>query len=939
MTLKGTVLASRIVPSDSNDTYGTHEDEYGIGGHRSVINIAARDAIPDARRKTGMTVYVNDINKEYRLVNGITNTNWVLEPDSSVINDATNTALATKVDKEVGKQLSQENYTTAEKQKLANLTDNFKGGYATNQEMIDGVPNPQTNFYVLRFDTNTFWYYKSNAWTNTGSLSSGDMLKAIYDPTGKNGDVFSMANMVETLDAKIMTALERSKLANIEAGAEKNKVTAVNNKTGNVILTKQDIQLSNVDNTADVDKVVKQAGRVAYKLTINGEEYDGSVAKNITVAASSITFATDAEVSAGVVADKAIAPKTLADNYYGKASIDTRFSDLHLVTNGYNLYELPSSLLGVEVKMSSRHPESKKPYYTRTVNFGALPNATTKTVNHTIPNVEYINFDFNQSFVLLAGGTYPITVAAPANLSQSWYSMVDATKIQMYTGVDRTAATAKMTLIYTKTTDTAETPTGKVPITLQGLSELPSANITGEVLTASRHSVTGKPIYTRTFDFGALPNAGNKTIPHNIPDVEDISYDYNESAVTIGTASYPLVLAHPTILASSWYPGLSKTNVIMITGSDRTTATAKMVLLYTKTTDTASSPVALLGGKGERGQGLYEYWLSVGNTGTEEQFVDDMRGKITLDVLTSEQLAQLNGRILTFGQFNYKNATAVAHTIGTTKIPVFTTKKIGELVADNITQFTLKANVTYLLDFSVYASPVTNQLAVAIVNDLDNSLILNKDDTIGTSTVLSMLSSGVYYTPLVDTPISLRIVMHNNLTTGTITASIYDSTISITEFSSVELKLSNLTINGKVVDENNNVDLEGVGNLASPKLNTEVLTEFRHSISGKPIYYRTINFGALPNATTKTVTLGIVDAIDTLWIDPTFSHSGSFPIPSNYYANSDGFTFTVSVGGKSVTAKANGNYSAHSAYITVRYTKTADTAASPIRLVGGNVIV
>lgn len=51
---------------------------------------------------------------------------------------------------------------------------------------------------------------------------SGDMAKATYDPTNKNGDAFSMANMVESGAGSghlKMTTAERSKLTGIEAGA------------------------------------------------------------------------------------------------------------------------------------------------------------------------------------------------------------------------------------------------------------------------------------------------------------------------------------------------------------------------------------------------------------------------------------------------------------------------------------------------------------------------------------------------------------------------------------------------------------------------------------------------------------------------------------------------------------------------------------------------
>lgn len=74
--LSGTLVASRIVPSDTLDTYATHDAEYGRDGHRSCATIAERDAITDQRRKEGMTVWVQSEQKEYRLIGGILNTNW-----------------------------------------------------------------------------------------------------------------------------------------------------------------------------------------------------------------------------------------------------------------------------------------------------------------------------------------------------------------------------------------------------------------------------------------------------------------------------------------------------------------------------------------------------------------------------------------------------------------------------------------------------------------------------------------------------------------------------------------------------------------------------------------------------------------------------------------------------------------------------------------------
>jgi len=58
--LKGTNIGAPIVPGSTIDTYPTHNEKYGLGGYRSVENIAERDAIPMQRRKAGMAVRTLD---------------------------------------------------------------------------------------------------------------------------------------------------------------------------------------------------------------------------------------------------------------------------------------------------------------------------------------------------------------------------------------------------------------------------------------------------------------------------------------------------------------------------------------------------------------------------------------------------------------------------------------------------------------------------------------------------------------------------------------------------------------------------------------------------------------------------------------------------------------------------------------------------------------
>jgi hypothetical protein len=60
-----------------------------------------------------------------------------------------------------------------------------------------------------------------------------------------------------------------SKLAGIESGAQVNTVTSVASRTGAVTLTKSDVGLSNVDNTADTAKPISTATQTALDLKAN----------------------------------------------------------------------------------------------------------------------------------------------------------------------------------------------------------------------------------------------------------------------------------------------------------------------------------------------------------------------------------------------------------------------------------------------------------------------------------------------------------------------------------------------------------------------------------------------------------------------------------------------------------------------------------------------
>lgn len=56
-----------VAPTDSTDVYPAHDEEYGAGGYRSVIDLVSRDAITVARRKEDMLVYVRSTGLTYQM--------------------------------------------------------------------------------------------------------------------------------------------------------------------------------------------------------------------------------------------------------------------------------------------------------------------------------------------------------------------------------------------------------------------------------------------------------------------------------------------------------------------------------------------------------------------------------------------------------------------------------------------------------------------------------------------------------------------------------------------------------------------------------------------------------------------------------------------------------------------------------------------------------
>lgn len=168
--------------------------------------------------------------------------------------------------------------------------------------------------------------------------------------------------------------------------------------------------------------------------------------------------------------------------------------------------ELPSALLNTEILTTERHPISNKPIYKKVINFGSLPNATTKTVAHGISGIDFIMIDFSNSFMLVPG-------APDASFSgmvvwsgaDSVGAYLSSGNIFVYAGNNRTNMVGYFTLKYTKTADTSSSP-------VKSLYTGSLNEIRQNVETHAGYRRNGKDVYQIEVDCGALPNNTRKSL-------------------------------------------------------------------------------------------------------------------------------------------------------------------------------------------------------------------------------------------------------------------------------------------------------------------------------------------------------------------------------------------------------------------------------------------
>ena len=259
--------------------------------------------------------------------------------------------------------------------------------------------------------------------------------------------------------------------------------------------------------------------------------------------------------------------------------------------------------------------------YTKTINFGALPNTTTKSVAHNI-NYEWMVVDYKSSYayetvsgttVSVMNGNYFRIYVSGQNISCSSTLNVSGTE-------------AIVVLRYTKTTDTAESPVRLVGpqigdvlsatpinqivenikingepmdmngnIQISGTSTMCSPEVGIEKLTEYRDPSSGKPFYIQTI-ITPTPNNTTKVLDITtvIPSVEYATIIEDQSYAIYDTRRYGVNMRTPATGSNIDLMCVLK-SITIGTLTDWLSVPLYITLKYTKTTDNALSPVRLVG--------------------------------------------------------------------------------------------------------------------------------------------------------------------------------------------------------------------------------------------------------------------------------------------------------------------------------------------------------
>lgn len=119
-----------------------------------------------------------------------------------------------------------------------------------------------------------------------------------------------------------------------------------------------------------------------------------------------------------------------------------------------------------------------------------------------------------------------------------------------------------------------------------------STDVVSAINAISKYSTTeqiigtwtnGKPLYRKVFNFGAMPNATNKDIPHNI---SNLGITVNCYGMAVRSSDSRALNIPDSTPGAEITCGVTNTNVYVTTYSDRSSFNDSHIIIeYTKTTD------------------------------------------------------------------------------------------------------------------------------------------------------------------------------------------------------------------------------------------------------------------------------------------------------------------------------------------------------------------
>ena len=210
-----------IAPSDTIDTYATHDSLYGRGGLKEVSSTEERDAIPADRRREGMIVYVGGVvQANYQLIGGIDNANWAVLEAGGGGGVTDHGALTGLADDDHTQYLNETRHDLLDHSGLTGIPTQYTDEMAQDAVGAAIAAGTQTGISVTYDDANNkidFTVTASGAGDVTGPASAADGNIVLFDGiTGKviKNSVYSPASFAPALgaDDNYVTDAEKSAL-------------------------------------------------------------------------------------------------------------------------------------------------------------------------------------------------------------------------------------------------------------------------------------------------------------------------------------------------------------------------------------------------------------------------------------------------------------------------------------------------------------------------------------------------------------------------------------------------------------------------------------------------------------------------------------------------------------------------------------------------------